>query len=1268
MVWSSDSLKTKILACLRPFCVAPKRRGFCAAVAIESLEQRLLLTTVDSLTDGKLLITSDAASDTVRVTTQNGLLNVDDGQQVRQYDRAAVTSLRFLGNAGNDTFYNYTSLALDADGGAGNDRIIGGTGNDKLVGGDGNDLLLGRDGDDILIGGAGNDRLVGGAGNDTLSSASGINQLLGEDGNDTLTGGSGNDSLYGGAGDDSLSAGSGVARMWGNDGNDALYGGANNDLLFGDAGNDYLFGGDGNDRLFGGDGDDALTDSSGNNRLLGEEGDDILQGGSGNDLLSGGDGNDELRAGTGNNLLRGDGGADRLSGGDGNVVMFGGDGNDFLGAGRGNTRMYGGEGFDFLVGGPGDDLIVLGGVGGIGWGYGGNDRLYGGSENSSLSGDEGDDLLVAGSGAATLDGGTGNDRLFGGSGNDQLFGRDGNDFLKGNGGDDRLAGGAGDDQLFGGGGNDILDGGYAPNARLSASEDADFYTNGAGNDRLFGEAGNDLLTGGAGNDQLFGGDGNDTLDGGAANDLLSGDAGNDILYGRAGHDQLIGGLGSDTLDGGEGNNLLFGYTPGSKLWGQGTDTFIGGAGNDAVISNDSGDTFELGDGLNLIFLDNAKSHVFYASGGITPGGETLFENRLYIDIDSTAQYVRLLDGNAVELVSRAGLMRLTASGGWTVKDGTVVGAGEVRDVTAGRPATLLSGNGYLLGSATPPANSGTTEAPTGGTFAGWRTHGTVADTPGAVPGRSIDSLFDATRALGINLPAIPELITYATKTGAELASAYPALPLAARKTYNVLQVTSVLTLEIGPVTLSTAGNGLTLLVQQDDDTVFVQFETDNGFQVAAGASGTGRIDFIPTARPANWNGNFQGHLFAAVAGLGVSGIGLHLSGSITLDLDRNEDGTLAYDGDLWAGILGGNLSDVDFDDIAVGLNGGLSFDQAFDQTLAIDGFPLNFSIPLGEGTAVFDAGTLYVRATLVDPFADTGLGAVSFLFYDSGYIDGTVSGLTGGDFAIDLQGRMQSGFQTSDFHLTNAALTLHNRVDVLGNGVDVNAGLVFATQTFWVSADFTLRSPISIGVLGRPSLGLELSGQGSIGNASFAASASAEAFGQSLGSVSVEVNNIDDAVLALLDNLNMTDIFVTWARDVGMTIVQGAYYIESFGNEAFDYGWAAATGLNTGRFVTGFSAGAFYVTRAPESITNVGAWLAGGAERNLRSGLRFAEDAGNIGWGTTVAFAQDMAEAITSGWDGAEEFFDHVGDAFDGIGGTFDDLGDDIEDFFDSWF
>lgn len=59
----------------------------------------------------------------------------------------------------------------------------------------------------------------------------------------------------------------------------------------------------------------------------------------------------------------------------------------------------------------------------------------------------------------TVYGGTGNDTISGGAGNDLIYGDDGNDILRGNAGVDTFRGGVGDDTFYGGRGSDVLYGG-----------------------------------------------------------------------------------------------------------------------------------------------------------------------------------------------------------------------------------------------------------------------------------------------------------------------------------------------------------------------------------------------------------------------------------------------------------------------------------------------------------------------------------------------------------------------------------------------------------------------------------------------------------------------------------------------------------------------------------------------------------------------------------------------------------------------------------------
>ena len=82
----------------------------------------------------------------------------DDSFTIGDLTGSEVQSVVFSGGEGND-FLNAsgTSTPVTADGGEGDDILIGGAGDDILIGGDGADLLIGGAGNNILIGGDGAD-------------------------------------------------------------------------------------------------------------------------------------------------------------------------------------------------------------------------------------------------------------------------------------------------------------------------------------------------------------------------------------------------------------------------------------------------------------------------------------------------------------------------------------------------------------------------------------------------------------------------------------------------------------------------------------------------------------------------------------------------------------------------------------------------------------------------------------------------------------------------------------------------------------------------------------------------------------------------------------------------------------------------------------------------------------------------------------------------------------------------------------------------------
>ncbi len=81
------------------------------------------------------------------------------------------------------------------------------------------------------------------------------------------------------------------------------------------------------------------------------------------------------------------------------------------------------------------------------------------------------------------------------------------------------------------------------------SEGTDAYYGGAGDDTLDGRGGDDYLLGRGGADTLLGGDGDDYIDGGAGDDIIDGGAGDDTIVWNVGggHDIVDGGADTDTF-------------------------------------------------------------------------------------------------------------------------------------------------------------------------------------------------------------------------------------------------------------------------------------------------------------------------------------------------------------------------------------------------------------------------------------------------------------------------------------------------------------------------------------------------------------------------------------------------------------------------------------------------------------------------------------------------------------------------------------------------
>jgi Ca2+-binding RTX toxin-like protein len=106
-----------------------------------------------------------------------------------------VQQVNFKGGDGNDRLdASQTNVKINADGGSGNDTLIGGNNNDTLIGGAGSDFLNGGGGSDTLVGGSLNvattgfiDTLTGGNGGDQYVLAN-ANSVFYNDGNNATAG------------------------------------------------------------------------------------------------------------------------------------------------------------------------------------------------------------------------------------------------------------------------------------------------------------------------------------------------------------------------------------------------------------------------------------------------------------------------------------------------------------------------------------------------------------------------------------------------------------------------------------------------------------------------------------------------------------------------------------------------------------------------------------------------------------------------------------------------------------------------------------------------------------------------------------------------------------------------------------------------------------------------------------------------------------------------------------------------------------------------
>ncbi len=470
--------------------------------------------------------------DTVEVNGSNGAETFTvtaNGTRVR-FDRLSASpffldigtteSLVLNCNGGNDSLACTGNLAplvqITADGGTGDDTLLGSNGADVLIGGDNNDFIDGQQGADVAFLGEGNDTFQWdpGDGNDVVEGQAGLDKML----------------FNGSAGAEifDFSTNGGRVRFTRNLGNIVMdfddieqfdlkaLGGIDvatvNNLAATDLTqiNVDLAG------LIGGLTGDAAADSVVVNGTDGIDNLNVTGGATGvtltglhaavtitaaelaNDRLTVNalGGNDTFVAtglsadvigltvngGTGNDTLTGSAGVDILNGDDDNDVIIGGEGDDSAQLGLGIDRFIWnpGHGSDIVEGNDGADTVEVNGdtvaeqftvtANGTRVRF---DRLnttpffldIGTCESLTLNCNAGNDSLGCTGNLApliqiTADGGPGDDTLLGSNGADVLIGGDNNDFIDGQQGADVAFLGDGNDtfQWDPGDGNDIVEG------------------------------------------------------------------------------------------------------------------------------------------------------------------------------------------------------------------------------------------------------------------------------------------------------------------------------------------------------------------------------------------------------------------------------------------------------------------------------------------------------------------------------------------------------------------------------------------------------------------------------------------------------------------------------------------------------------------------------------------------------------------------------------------------------------------------------------------
>jgi Ca2+-binding RTX toxin-like protein len=110
-----------------------------------------------------IVINGTNGNDAITVTNNNGVVTVSGLPQAVTISNFEANDRIVINGLGGDdaiTASGLTGMLFTANGGDGNDVLVGSPGNDILTGGNGDDVLLGGAGQDVLDGGPGNNILI----------------------------------------------------------------------------------------------------------------------------------------------------------------------------------------------------------------------------------------------------------------------------------------------------------------------------------------------------------------------------------------------------------------------------------------------------------------------------------------------------------------------------------------------------------------------------------------------------------------------------------------------------------------------------------------------------------------------------------------------------------------------------------------------------------------------------------------------------------------------------------------------------------------------------------------------------------------------------------------------------------------------------------------------------------------------------------------------------------------------------------------------------